>query len=128
MLYGTETWAASANTVNRLQRNDRAMMRWICRVKPEDQVSSETILSKLGIRDIRQVLQTGRVCWLGHVERSNSCIAQVRTMEVDSNGTRKTGRPKLSWEDVVEYDRISLDMKETNPQDRKEWRMRLRPR
>ena len=128
MLYGTETWAASANTVNRLQRNDRAMMRWICRVKPEDQVSSETILSKLGIRDIRQVLQTGRVRWLGHVERSNSCIAQVRTMEVDSKGTRKTGRPKLSWEDVVERDRISLGMKETNPQDRKEWRMRLRPR
>ena len=97
----------------------------VCR---EDQVSSETILSKLGIRDIRQVLQTGRIRWLGHVERSNSCIAQVRMMKVDSNGTRKTGRPKLSWEDVVVRDRISLGMIETNPHDRDEWRMRLRPR
>ena len=127
MLYGTETCATSANTMNRLRRNDRAMMRWICRVKPEEQVSSEAILGKLGIRDIGQVLQTGRLRWLGHVERSNSCIAGVRKMTVQQ-GRKTRGRPKLSWEEVVARDRKSLGMMETNPQNRQEWRGRLRPR
>ena len=126
MLYGTETWATSASTLHRLRRNDRAMMRWICRVKPEDQVSSDLILTRLGIRDIGDVLRTGRLRWLGHVERSNSWIAGVRKIEVEHTKTK--GRPKLSWDEVVARDRASLGMRQTNPQDRQAWRGRLRRR
>ena len=33
LLHGSETWAPTAPDVQRLQRADRAMVRWICRLK-----------------------------------------------------------------------------------------------
>ena len=40
MLHAAETWVMKANTLNRLRRNGRAMIRWICNVKAKDEVSS----------------------------------------------------------------------------------------
>ena len=39
MLHAAETWAMKADTLNRLRRYDRAMIRWICNVKAKDEVS-----------------------------------------------------------------------------------------
>ena len=52
MLHVAETWAMKAETLNRLRRNDRAMIRWICNVKAKDEVSSDSLLTKLGIQDL----------------------------------------------------------------------------
>ena len=49
MLHAAETWAMTVATLNRLRHNDRAMIRWICNVKAKDEVSSDSLLSKLGI-------------------------------------------------------------------------------
>ena len=70
MLHAAETWAMTAVTLNRLRRIDRAMIRWICNVKAKDQVSSDSLLSKLGIQDLEMVLCTSRMRWFGHVEGS----------------------------------------------------------
>ena len=59
MLHAAETWAMKADTLNRLRRNDRAMIRWICNVKAKDEVSSDSLLTKLGIQDLDVVLRTG---------------------------------------------------------------------
>ena len=75
MLHAAETWAMTAATLNRLRRNDRAMIRWICNVKAKDEVSSDSLLSKLGIQDLEMVLRTSRMRWFGHVERSTGWIA-----------------------------------------------------
>ena len=61
MLHAAEIWAVTAATLNRLRRNDRAMIRWICNVKAKAEVSSDSFLSKLGIRDLEMVLRTGRM-------------------------------------------------------------------
>jgi hypothetical protein len=126
MLYGAETWAASAQTVKRLQRNDRAMVRWICRVKPDDDTPIETLLSQLHLKKIDEILQTNRLRWLGHVERSSGWTSKVRGINVASS--RAPGRPKLSWEELVKRDRRTLGMVSTNPQNRQAWRGRLRSR
>ena len=34
MLHGNETWGPNVSDLQRLKRNDRAMIRWICGVKP----------------------------------------------------------------------------------------------
>ena len=70
MLHTAETWAMTVATLNRLRRNDRAMIRWICNVKASDEVSSDSLLSKLGLQDIDVVLRSSRMRWYGHVERS----------------------------------------------------------
>ena len=61
---GAQTWAMNVDILNRLRRNDRAMIRCICNVKAKDEVSSE-----LGIKDLDVVLCTSRMRWFGHVER-----------------------------------------------------------
>ena len=35
------------------------MIRWMCNVKVEDEVSSDSLLLKLGIQDIEEVLRIG---------------------------------------------------------------------
>ena len=125
MLHGSETWATSTCVLNRLRRNDRAMIRWMCRVKPHEEISSDLLLDKLCIKSIDDVLRTGRLRWFGHVERSNSWISRVRSHH-PARSNRARGRPKLSWEEVVKRDREVVNMQETDPNDRKAWRGRLR--
>ena len=45
MLHAAETLAMKADTLNRLRRNERAMIRWICNVKAKDEVSSDSLLT-----------------------------------------------------------------------------------
>ena len=107
-----------ADTLNRLRRNDRAMIRWICNVKAKDKVSSDSLLTKLGIQDLDVVLRTSRMRWFGHVERSTGWISEVRKLNVVAK----------SWDEVIKNDRRKLDMDSADPQNRSEWRGRLRGR
>ena len=128
MLHGSETWATASSTLNRLRRNDRAMIRWMCRVRPHDEVSSETLLSKLNIKCIDDVVRAGRMRWFGHVERSSNSIAKVRTHKPTAVIRKAPGRPKLTWDEVTRRDREKLGLVEVNPNNRKAWRGRLRAR
>ena len=124
MLHAAETWAITVPTMNRLRRNDRAMIRWICNVKATDEVIPDSLLSKLGIQDLEVVLRTSRMRWFGHVERSTGWIAQVRKIHVAAQ--KRPGRSKKTWDEVLIDDRKKLGMDSADPQNRSEWRGRLR--
>ena len=126
MLHAAETWAMKVDTLNRLRRNDHAMIRWICNVRAKDEVSSDSLLTKLGIQDLDVVLRTSRMRWFGHVERSTGWIAEVCKLNVVAQ--KRSGRPKKSWDEVLENDRKKLGMDSADPQNRSEWRGRLRER
>ena len=126
MLHAAETWAMTAVTLNRLRQNDRAMIRWICNVKAKDQVSSDSLLSKLGIQDLEMVLRTSGMRWFGHVERSTGWIAKVRKLNVVAQ--KRPGRPKKTWDEVLVEDRKKLGMDFADPMNHSEWRGRLRGR
>ena len=126
MLHAAETWAMTVATLNRLRRNDRAMIRWICNVKANDEVSSDSLLSKLGLQDIDVVLLSSRMRWCGHVERNKGWIAQVRKLNIVAQ--KRSGKPRKSWDEVLLDDRKKLGMDTADPQNRSEWRGRLRRR
>ena len=52
-----------------LQGNDRAMIRQICNVKPQDIVTTRfnELLARLGIENLDLILKERRPCWYGHV-------------------------------------------------------------
>ena len=102
------------------------MIRWICNVRAKDEVSSESLLTKLGIQDLDVVLRTSRMRWFGHVEHSTGWIAEVRKLNVVAQ--KRSGRPRKSWDEVLENDRKKLDIDSADPQNRSEWRGRLRER
>ena len=72
MLRAAEAWAVTVSTLSRLKRNDLAMIRWMCNVRANDNVHSDSLLSRLGIQSVEVVLRTSRIRWFGHVEHSAS--------------------------------------------------------
>ena len=126
LLTNSQVPLLTRGTLNRLRRNDRAMIRWICNVKAKDEVSSDSLLTKLGIQDLDVVLNTGRMRWFGNVERSAGWISEVRKLNVVAQ--KRSGRPRKSWDEVIKNDRRKLDMDSADPQNRSEWRGRLRGR
>ena len=103
MLHAAETWAMKADTLNCLRYNDRAMIRWICYVKAKDEVSSDFLLTKLGIQDLDMMLRNSRMRWFGHVERSTGWISEVR--KLNEVAQKRSGRPRKSWDEVIKNDR-----------------------
>ena len=73
MLHASETWPVTKPCLQRLQRNDRAMIRQICNVKPQDTATIRSIelLARLGIEDLDLILKERRLRRYGHVECSN---------------------------------------------------------
>ena len=55
----SETWPLTKTNLQRLQRNDRAMIRQICSIKPEDvaTVRSSELLAKLELEDLDLILR-----------------------------------------------------------------------
>ena len=128
MLHAAETLAMTVATLNRLRRNDRAMICWICNVMAKDEVSSDFLLSKLGIQDLDKVLRTSRMRWFGHIERSTGWIAKVHVHKLNVVAQKRPGRPKKTWDEVLVGDRKKLGMDFADPMNRSEWRGRLRGR
>ena len=61
MLHASETWPLTQTNLQRLQRNDRAMIRQICSIKPEDvaRVRSSELLAKPQLEDLDLILREG---------------------------------------------------------------------
>ena len=76
MLHASETWPLTKPNLQRLQRNNRAMIRQICNVRPQDIVTtrSNELLVWLGIEDLDLILKERRFWWYGHVECSNGAV------------------------------------------------------
>ena len=126
VLHAAGTWAMGADALGRLRRNDRAMVRWICNVKAKDEVSSGSLLTKLGVRGLGVVLRAGGVRWFGDVERSTGWISEVRGLNVVAQ--KRSGRPGKSWDGVMDSGRGRLDVGSAGPRGRSGWRGRLRGR
>ena len=120
MLHGTETWPMTSAALHRLCRNDRAMIRWICGVKPSDDPSMDELHAKLGICDLAILVRERRLRWFGHVMRSNGEINRVRSRPVP--GRKGPGRPKKTWEECVKQDLKECGLSEAGTQDRLSWR------
>ena len=58
-----------AENMQRLERTERMMIRWMCGVKLSDRKASAELLSRLDIESVSDVIRRGRLRWFGHVER-----------------------------------------------------------
>ena len=102
MLHASETWPLTKTNLQRLQRNDRAMIRQICSIKPEDvaKVRSSELLAKLKLEDLNLILRERRLRWFEHVERSRGAIRTACDIQIV--GRQGPGRPKLTWKKLTE--------------------------
>ena len=96
MLHASETCLLTKTNLQRMQRNDRAMIRQINSIKPEDvaTVRSSELLAKLELEDLNLILRERRLRWFGHVERSSGAIRTACDIQIDDR--RGAGRPR-NW-------------------------------
>ena len=126
MLHASQTWPLTKPNLQRLQPNDRAMIRQICNVRPQDIVTtrSDELLVRLGIEDLDLILKERRLRWYGHVECSNGAIKTAFDIQV--NGKRGPGKPKTIWKQLTERDIREWKLSAINPHDRHAWRSSVR--
>ena len=70
------------------------------------------------------VLKERRLRWYGHVERSNGAVKTAFDIQV--NGKRGPGRPKMTWKQLTERDRREWKLSAIDPHDRDTWRSGVR--
>ena len=126
MLHASETWPLTKPSLQRLQRNDRAMIRQICNVKPQDTatIRSTELLARLGIEDLDLTLKERRLRWYGHVEHSSGAVKTA--FDIQIVGKRGPGRPKITWKQLTERDCREWKFSAIYPLDRDTWRSGVR--
>ena len=118
MLHASETWPLSKTNLQRLQHN-RSMIRQICSIKPEDvaTVRSSELLSNLELEDLNLILR----------EREGFAGGAIRTAcDIQIDGRRGAGRPKLTWKKLTERDCREWKLTTVDPQERSTWRSGVR--
>ena len=127
MLHASETWPLTKTNLQRLQRNNRAMIRHICNVRPQIIVTtrSNELLVWLGIEDLDLILKERRLRWYGHgMERSNGAVKTA--FDIQADGKRGPGWPKMTWKQLTERDCREWKGLAINPHDRHTWRSGVR--
>ena len=104
MLHASETLPLTKPNLQRLQRNDRVMIRQLCNVRLQDIVTtrSNELHVRLGIEDLDLILKEIRLRWYGHVERSNGAVKTA--FDIQADGKHGLGRPKMTWKQLTERD------------------------
>ena len=124
LLHGSETWAPTAPDLQGLRQNDRSMVRWICGVRDDEEVSVDTLCAMLGVQEVTAALRTRRLRWYGHVARSSSCINSITSMTIPS--ARRRGRPKKTWSECVATDMKMCSLCSIDPLNREAWGLGVR--
>ena len=52
--------------LHRLERAERAMVRWMCGVTLKNRTRSDELMERLGVESITDVIRRGRLRWFGH--------------------------------------------------------------
>ena len=122
MLHASETWPL---TKTNLQLNERAMLRHVYCIKPDDvaTVRSSLFLAKLELEDLDLIWER-RFRWFGHVDHSSGAIRTACDIQID--GKQGTGRPKLTWKKLMEIDYCEWNLTTVKPQERSTWRSGVR--
>ena len=123
ILYSSECWALRQEDKKRFKRSERAMLLWLCNIKREQRVSTNSLLSRLKLKSLDSVLRCNRLHWFGHVRQSELYTGQILDLEVEGNRSR--GRPKKCWLDPIKDDLRQWNLHAETCQNRSEWRNRF---
>ena len=84
----------------KVKRAEMKMVKWICGVLLREKTNAE-LSESMGIEKISD-MRYSRLRWMGHVLRKEGNDWVKKSMEMTVKGSRGRGRPKMTWEKVVE--------------------------
>ena len=77
-LYGSETWTLYSHEIKQLRTVQQRHLQSILKIRWNDFVSNETVLSRSNVEDIETLLAQNRLRWLGHLCRMDN----TRTLRI----------------------------------------------
>ena len=96
------------------------MLRYMSKVRRQERITNEEVRRSCGVENLEH--RSMNLRWFGHVKRRDENSIRRRAMELEVEGRRPLGRPKMNWSKVVEEDMRKLNITEDMAEDRKQWR------
>lgn len=122
LVYGSETWPMKMEDLQRLERTERMMVRWMCGVNLKDRTSSEDLNRRLSVDSVTDVVRRGRLRWFGHLERKDSNDWTSACRNINVVGARGRGRSRKTWDECIRQDLKALGLRKEWAQDKTKWR------
>ena len=102
-------------------RNERAMLRWMLKLKAEDHVRLLTICEQLNLPPLESNLKFNRLRWYACVNRNEKWISKCTHLEID--GRR---RPHKTRSETMTEDMKAWNIDVNNVPDRPVWKKALK--
>ena len=93
----------------------------MCGVSLREKTNAE-LRESMGIEKISDVMRHSRLRWMGHVLRKEGNDWMKKSMDMTVEGSRGRGRPKMTWEKVVERDMKVRGLVRNDAKDGVKWR------
>ena len=127
LLYGCETWTIYSRQLKQLDKFHMSCLRQMLRIKWQDKVTNNEVLSRCGGLSLETVIATRTLRWAGHVSRMEETrLPKLVLYSERSSGTRPVGRPKKRHKDhlksVLKNCHIEPNQFEILAADRGRWR------
>ena len=122
LVYGSETWPVKVEDMQRLERTERSMVRWMCGVSLKNRKFSDELYGHLDIERVAEVVRRGRLRWFGHLQRKDKDDWVSSCRKFVAPGQRSKGRGRKTWDECVKHDLKCLDLEEECALDRSAWR------
>ena len=127
LLYGSEVWTLYKSDIKRLEHFQQQKLRSILKIKWQDHITNESVLSRANLPSIESVIARHCLRWAGHVRRMSSdrLPRQVLFSQLE-HGTRPRGAPKRRFCDQLKANLLRCQIDKTNwetiAKNRSDWR------
>ena len=125
MTYGAECWTMKKKDEMLMNKTEMRMLRWIQGVSLREHKRNEEIREAATVQPIETHLMQKRLRWYGHVRRRDESHISRIVLDMEVEGVRPRGRPKLRmrYMDTIKRDIKKNGLTDVNILDRKDWRL-----
>lgn len=105
LLYGRETWKLTKGDKEKLDVFETKCLRRVFKIWWQQLIPNKTVLQMATAENISDQVRRWRWNWIGHVLRKKPTQDCAVALGWTPEGKRKHGRPKTTWQRMVEVER-----------------------
>lgn len=109
-MYGSDSWPIKVLDERRLDTAEIRMLSWMCGItwkinpKTNNKTPSDNIRPSLKVVEVVEKLRSNRLRRYGHVVRKDETIVARGVLDLQIEGYKRKGKPKMEWVDCVNND------------------------
>ena len=122
MTHGSETWGVKTTQEDRLNVVEMDMLRWACGHTLKDRVENRAIRERAKVAEMHRKIQERSIRWYGHILPRDEDHAARKALDVEVEGRRRQGRPRIKWMECVKKDLEKKQLRAQDTADRIWWK------